>query len=64
MEEEKSLPLSMPASEEVRWCEMKPKLEIKRTPHIRCGGRVLTGQICNTLKFSNFRKLVERIIKQ
>jgi hypothetical protein len=51
MEEEKSLPLSMPASKEVRWCEMKPQLEIKRTPHIRCGGRVLTGKICNTLKF-------------
>jgi hypothetical protein len=45
MEEEKPLPLSMSASEEVWWCELKPKLEIKRTAHIHCGGRVRTEKI-------------------
>jgi hypothetical protein len=45
MEEEKPLPLSMPASEDVSWCELKAKLEIKRTARIRCGGRVPIRQI-------------------
>jgi hypothetical protein len=35
----------MEESDEVRWCELKPKVEIKRTSCIRCGGRVPTGPI-------------------
>jgi hypothetical protein len=31
--------------EEVWLCELKPKMEIKRTTRIRCGGRVPTGPI-------------------
>jgi hypothetical protein len=30
--------------EEVKRCELKPIMEIKRTACIRCGGRVLLGQ--------------------
>jgi hypothetical protein len=33
--------------EEVRRCELKPKLEIKRNAHICCRGRVPTGQIAS-----------------
>jgi hypothetical protein len=33
--------------EEVRWCELKPKLEIKRTACIRCGDCVPTRQIAS-----------------
>jgi hypothetical protein len=31
--------------EEAKRCELKPSMEIKRTAHIRCGGRVPTGPI-------------------
>ena len=34
-------------SEEVRRCELKPKLEIKRTTRIRWGGRVPTWLIAS-----------------
>jgi hypothetical protein len=32
---------------EVKRCELKSSMEIKRTARIRCGGRVPTGQIAS-----------------
>jgi hypothetical protein len=32
-------------AEEAKRCELKLSMEIKRTAHIRCGGRVPTGAI-------------------
>jgi hypothetical protein len=34
-------------SEEAKRCELKPTMEIKRTAHIHCGGRVPTGPIAS-----------------
>jgi hypothetical protein len=45
--EEVKLGVEKPVPEEVRWCELKPKLEIKRTARIRCEGRVPTGPIAS-----------------
>jgi hypothetical protein len=36
-----------PSMEEVKRCELKLPVEIKRTAHIRCGGRVPTGAIAS-----------------
>jgi hypothetical protein len=36
-----------PSMEEAKRCELKLPMEIKRTAHIRCGGRVLTGAIAS-----------------
>jgi hypothetical protein len=33
--------------EEAKRCELKVPVEIKRTAHIRCGGRVPTGAIAS-----------------
>jgi hypothetical protein len=34
-------------AEEVKRCELKLPMEIKRTAHIRCGGRATTGAIAS-----------------
>jgi hypothetical protein len=41
-----------PSMEEVKRCELKLPMEIKRTARIRCGGRVPTGAIasCHPVK--------------
>jgi RNase P subunit RPR2 len=41
-----------PSMEEVKRCELKLPVEIKRTACIHCGGRVPTGAIasCNPVK--------------
>jgi hypothetical protein len=36
-----------PSMEEVKRCELKVPVEIKRTARIRCGGRVSTGAIAS-----------------
>jgi hypothetical protein len=36
-----------PSMEEVKRCELKLPMEIKRTARIRCGGRVPTGVIAS-----------------
>jgi hypothetical protein len=36
-----------PSMEEAKRCELKLNVEIKRTAHIRCGGRVPTGAIAS-----------------
>jgi hypothetical protein len=36
-----------PSMEEVKRCELKLPVEIKRTARIRCGGRVLTEAIAS-----------------
>jgi hypothetical protein len=36
-----------PSMEEVKRCELKLPVEIKRTARIRCGGRVPTGAIAS-----------------
>jgi hypothetical protein len=36
-----------PSMEEAKRCELKLPVEIKRTAHIRCGGRVPTGAIAS-----------------
>jgi hypothetical protein len=36
-----------PSMQEVKRCELKLPVEIKRTAHIHCGGRVLTGAIAS-----------------
>jgi hypothetical protein len=33
--------------EEAKRCELKPSMEINRTAHISCGGRVPTGSIAS-----------------
>jgi hypothetical protein len=51
-----------PSMEEKKRCELKLPVEIKRTAHIRCGGRVPTGVIasCNTVKEENILTPVRR----
>jgi hypothetical protein len=48
--------------EEAKRCELKLPVEIKRTVHIRCRGRVLTGAIAsrNPIKEENVPILVRR----
>jgi hypothetical protein len=51
-----------PSMEEVKRCELKLPVEIKRTAHIRCGGRVPTGAIAsrNPVKKVNIPTPVRR----
>jgi hypothetical protein len=51
-----------PSMEEVKRCELKLPVEIKRTARIRCGGRALTGAIAsrNPVKEENVHTPVRR----
>jgi hypothetical protein len=51
-----------PSMEEAKRCELKLPVEIKRTAHIRCGGRVPTGAIAsrNPVKEENVPTPVRR----
>jgi hypothetical protein len=51
-----------PSMEETKRCELKLLIEIKRTAHIRCGGRVPTGAIAsrNPVKKENVPTTVRR----
>jgi hypothetical protein len=51
-----------PSMEEAKRCELKLPVEIGRTAHIRCGGRVPTGAIAsrNPVKEENVLTPVQR----